>query len=140
MKTEISAGGAIIKKINNLWQILLIRDTNNQWTFPKGLIEIGENPELAARREVAEEIGLTGLKLTKSLTPIHYSYMRGELIEKTVNYFLFTLEAEQNLVPQAEEGITEGRWMDLEEAKKLIGYPDTNSQILKEVENYISRR
>jgi len=56
-KKEFSAGGVIIED----GKTLLIRMRNLKgelvWTFPKGHVEAGETPELAALREVTEETG-----------------------------------------------------------------------------------
>jgi len=35
------------------------------WDFPKGLVEEGETPLAAARREVAEETGITELRVAQ---------------------------------------------------------------------------
>ena len=41
--------------------LLLVRSSyRNEWSFPGGTILQGETPEAAARRELAEEIGLAG--------------------------------------------------------------------------------
>ena len=40
---------------------LLIRDSYENWGFPKGHLETGERPEDAALREVREETGLDDL-------------------------------------------------------------------------------
>lgn len=55
MKKELSAGGVVVRKKGNAWQVLLLKDMNDNWTFPKGLIEKGENPPSAAKREIADE-------------------------------------------------------------------------------------
>jgi 8-oxo-dGTP diphosphatase len=44
--------------------LLLVRSSYRiAWNFPGGTIRRGETPEMAARRELAEEIGLTGYRL-----------------------------------------------------------------------------
>ena len=84
MKTEVSAGGVVIRKSRNKWQVLLIRDRNDSWTFPKGKIEKDETRKQAAVREIAEEVGLTALRYLAPAKVIHYFYKRGSLVDKTV--------------------------------------------------------
>ena len=44
--------------------LLLVRSSYRiAWNFPGGTIRRGETPEMAARRELAEEIGLAGYRL-----------------------------------------------------------------------------
>jgi 8-oxo-dGTP diphosphatase len=45
-------------------ELLLLKSSYRAtWNFPGGAIRRGETPEAAARRELAEEIGLTGITL-----------------------------------------------------------------------------
>jgi 8-oxo-dGTP pyrophosphatase MutT (NUDIX family) len=54
-----SAGGVVL---NELGQIAIVQQRDRKrrlrWTLPKGRIDAGETPELAALREVHEETGL----------------------------------------------------------------------------------
>jgi 8-oxo-dGTP pyrophosphatase MutT (NUDIX family) len=70
MKTEHSAGGIVIRKQKPGCFVLIIKDMNHSWTFPKGMIELGEKPVEAAVREIAEETGVNNLKLIKPLEQI----------------------------------------------------------------------
>ena len=140
MKTEVSAGGVIVRKKGRTWEVLLISDMNSEWTFPKGIIEEGEDPQKAAIREVQEEVGLTSLKLLASLTPTRYVYKRGELIQKTVFYYLFTSQGHEVLLPQASEGISDAKWVLLNLAFRFIGYPKTNVSLLQEVQFLLNKK
>lgn len=134
MREEISAGGVVFKKTEDKFYLLLLKDQNDNWTFPKGLIEPSEDPKEAAKREIGEETGITQIEFFKELTPIQYWYKwEGNLIKKTVHYFLFEAKREEAFKPQKEEGITEVRWFSSEEAYQMVGYPKTNKKILEEV-------
>lgn len=136
MKSEIAAGGVVVHKRSDTTDVLLIRDMNDVWTFPKGIIEKGEDQVSAAAREVAEETGVTGVSHIAALTPIEYHYSRGGVrIHKTVAYHLFEVREKPDVRPQREEGISEVRWVSMDEAKKTIGYRGTNIKVLEETES-----
>jgi 8-oxo-dGTP pyrophosphatase MutT (NUDIX family) len=104
-RRETSAGGVVFRcDPAGLW-FLLIHDAHGNWGFPKGHVEPGEDPGEAARREVAEEVGLDALTLHASLETIDWFFrFRGRLIHKYCHFFLF--ESRQAApVPQADEGI-----------------------------------
>jgi len=56
----LSAGVIVVRRDGDTWQYLLLR-AFQYWDFPKGIVEAGEKPLEAARREVEEETGLTNL-------------------------------------------------------------------------------
>lgn len=133
MKTEVSSGGLVVKKQGSSYQILLLKDKNEVWSFPKGLIEAGENNLQAAQREIGEETGIKSLKLIKDLSSIKYWYKwQGELVHKTVYFFLFETLGNEIAKPQTDEGISEVKWFTFDEVLKIIGYRKTNEKILKE--------
>jgi len=55
-----SAGMVIVRQDQGIWKYLFLRAFRN-WDFPKGIIEPGEDPFDAAKREVAEETGISDL-------------------------------------------------------------------------------
>ncbi len=137
MNTETSAGGLIVCKDGNTWKILLMKDRKNVWTFPKGIPEGDEDPKTTALREIEEEVGIRDLVIVTELHPVTYWYFREKSVKKTVYYFLCISKTMQLPVVQTEEGISEAKWVTLEEALSLIGYPKTNHPLLKEVMNKI---
>lgn len=142
MITEISAGGVVYRKKGKIFQILLLKDKNDNWTFPKGLIEDKEEKIATAQREISEEVGLKNIKFVSELLPIGYWYMQKHLlrnkwqrnlIRKTVYYFLFKAIGNEEPKPQKEEGIKEVKWFNSDQALKVIGYRKTNEPVLREV-------
>ena len=101
---------------------LLIRDSYNNWGFPKGHLEEGEPAADAALRETEEETGLGDLVLRGEIDAIEWFFkFRGQLIHKRCHFFLMESETEATC-PQREEGISACRWVPLDEALGLVSY------------------
>lgn len=75
--------------------------------LPKGHIEKGETPEVAAVREVEEETGITDLTIIRELPATWHCYLLNGIwtIKKTCWYLMTTSSGMRN-VPQTEEGIS----------------------------------
>ncbi len=54
----LSAGIIPVRKEKGEWKYLFLRAFRN-WDFPKGVVEPGEDPLDAAKREACEETGIT---------------------------------------------------------------------------------
>jgi len=131
MKFEFSAGGIIFKKEGKKILIALILDSYDQWTFPKGHIEKGEKPAVAAVREVGEEIGVKELRIIKLLKKIDYWYKRETvLIHKFVYFYLMEAPVRSQLNPQIAE-IKAARWLNPKEALAILGYKKDSKDLLK---------
>lgn len=137
---EHSAGG-IVYRVRNQPEVLMMLDLKNNWTFPKGWIEEGESIEEAAKREIQEEVGISDLKQITHLQQAKYIYyFEGKLVRKLVDYFLFFSEGSEKLTPQLEEGIQKAQWVSLDEAARIVGYPQTNKPILEKAIKIIEER
>ena len=106
VKDETSAGGVVFRIDGGRPLYLLIRDSYQNWGFPKGHLEEGEIAEAAAVREVSEETGLADLSVRGAIETIDWFFrFRGQLIHKSCQFFLMeSLEATTS--PQHNEGIT----------------------------------
>ena len=127
---ETSAGGVIYRWRGAEAHVLLIRDRYQHWGFPKGHLEGAETAAAAALREVAEETGLTELRLGPRLHTIDWFFrFRGRLIHKYCHFFLIESPAGETC-PEVDEGITECVWLPLTQAIESISY-DNARDVLK---------
>lgn len=120
---EVSAGGIVFRRdAEGTVRFLLIRDSYDNWGFPKGHLEDGESPAAAAQRETEEETGLRSLQLHGPIRVIDWHFrFRGRFIHKFCHFFLFE-SAEGDPVPQEDEGITAAKWCPLEDALESLSY------------------
>ena len=132
---EVSAGGLVIDESGKNGLLIGRRDLKDPtkerllWSLPKGHIEAGETPEMAAIREVAEETGINS-EISRALGVIDFWFMAGgNRIHKTVHHFLFK-EVGGTLQPQIEE-VDEVGWFPLEDIVSMLAYPDEKKLIAK---------
>lgn len=120
---EVSAGGIVFRRDEaGVVRFLLIRDSYDNWGFPKGHLEEAESPAAAALRETSEETGLADLKLHGPIRLIDWHFrFRGRFIHKYCHFFLLE-SADGQPVPQEDEGITACRWCTLDEALASLSY------------------
>lgn len=113
----IEAAGGLVSNTQGDWLFIY---RNDMWDLPKGKLEAGEKIEECAVREVAEECGIDEPVITKPLSPTYHTYLiNGKRILKPTYWFLMKSTDPSLLTPQTEEGITDVRWVPLEEAKAL---------------------
>jgi 8-oxo-dGTP pyrophosphatase MutT (NUDIX family) len=128
---EVSAGGIVFRRQpDRSARFLLIRDPYEHWGFPKGHLEGEETPAEAAFRESMEETGLTDLMMLGPIRIIDWHFrFKGRYIHKFCHFFLFESPGAE-VVPQLEEGITDFRWLTIEEALEQLSY-DNARGVLK---------
>jgi 8-oxo-dGTP pyrophosphatase MutT (NUDIX family) len=129
---ETSAGGVVFRRgPDGQVRFLLIRDSYQNWGFPKGHLKVDEPPADAARREVAEETGLQELVLHGPIKVIDWYFrFRGKTIHKYCHFFLFE-SRRGDPVPEEEEGITACVWHPLDDARKTVSY-DNARDVLRQ--------
>ena len=128
-RVERSAGGVVIRRVDDVPMALVIRDPYGNWGLPKGHLENGEGQGEAALREVGEETGLGDLELGPELATIDWYFRAGtKLIHKFCAFYLMT-SATGDPVPEAAEGITECVWLPLEEAEARITYDNAREVV-----------
>lgn len=105
---RIEAAGGVVANDCGAW-LMIFR--NGRWDLPKGHWEPGETVEECALREVAEETGVQGARIVRSLCDTMHAYpMRGRWELKSTHWFEMSLQGHCALCPQREEGIERVSW------------------------------
>jgi bis(5'-nucleosidyl)-tetraphosphatase len=116
----LSAGIVIVRRAERQWTYLFLRAFRN-WDFPKGIVEAGEDPLNAAKREAAEETGITELDFRWG--PIYRETEPYSGGEKVARYYIAeTTCARVVFSVNPEIGRPEHhdyRWLTYTEIKKL---------------------
>jgi 8-oxo-dGTP pyrophosphatase MutT (NUDIX family) len=116
---RLSAGVVVVRPGPTGWLFLMLRAYRN-WDFPKGVVDPGEEPLAAARREVREETLIKDLQFTWGE---EYRETAPYSNNKVARYYLAeTRTAEVSLPVSPELGRpehNEARWVDLAGALSL---------------------
>ena len=125
---NVIAGGGKAYNANN--EVLFIY-RNNKWDLPKGKAEGKESSEETAIREVEEETGVEGLKITKPLPTTYHIFKRnGKHKIKVTYWFEMKTKFDGKLYPQEKEGITKVEWLDEKSAQKALENSYANIKLL----------
>ncbi len=158
MIREISAGGVVLRKTPEGWQMAVIepqkdsiatlpaatRQKTSQkmlLALPKGLVDPGEKPEQTAAREVAEETGLIAIPVTK-LGDIKYAYVRSwgdkQRVFKIVSFYLFRYQSGQidEIAPEMRIEVKRAMWIALEDAARKLAYRGEKDMV-RRAEDYL---
>lgn len=127
---EPTAGGIIFRHGKKGVEILLIQDAKDRWTIPKGHIEEGETAQQAARREIAEEAGLTDIDIIGWLDKIHFRYRRiDKLVLMTTQIYLVRAKGDTDAIKK-EDWMNGIKWFPFHEALDAIEYDDIGKLML----------
>lgn len=96
-----------------------------EWCLPKGHLEGNETPAQAARREIAEEAGVTGRVISLLCTIDYWFSGPRARIHKTVHHFLLEyLEGEITVENDPDQEAEDAAWFSLDEAMGSLAYPN----------------
>ena len=130
---EVSSGGVVFRRgKNGNVEILMIRDSKDRWSLPKGQINKNENLRQAAEREIKEETGLQNMRVMNWLGKIHFRYRRqSSLVLKTMHVYLVKAGGETgNLEKEKVAHITKVAWFPVNEALDKVEYDEIGKLIL----------
>lgn len=133
---EHSAGGIVMRITSPRDQplVLLIRDSYDNWGFPKGHVEAGEHPDQAAVREVQEETGLTDFTVRGLIDTIDWWFrFRGRLIHKVCDFYLMMIPPDGVYAtsPLEAEGISACEWVPYPEAYERVSYENAKAVLAR---------
>lgn len=125
-----SAGGVVHRTIDGHVEIVLVhRREPALWALPKGTPVAGETLEETALRETREETGLR-VEIEHRIRSIFYTFARGRIrFHKTVHFYL--MRPIGGSLEEHDHEFDEVRWLQLEEALKIMSYP-TERSVLEE--------
>jgi 8-oxo-dGTP pyrophosphatase MutT (NUDIX family) len=139
MPREISAGGAVVRQVDGIWELAVIEPQPDDQSsggrkaprqvlaLPKGLVDPGEKPEQTAVREIQEETGLQAEIVTK-LKDIRYVYVRtwgdGQRVFKIVSFYLLMYRsgAIDEISKDMRVEVKRALWIPLAGAEKKLSY------------------
>ncbi len=137
MRIERAAGFIVYRTVGGRREYLVVKHRGGgAWGFPKGRLELGEAPEMAARREVAEEVGITELDPVPGFREVlAYRFRRGgRTVDKRVVLFLArTCEPGEALPGE----IDEIAWLPYEQAVNRLTHEE-QTELLKRAEAALS--
>ena len=122
-----AAGGIVLRGEGPDRSVALVhRPRYDDWSFPKGRLDDGEDEATAALREVEEETGLR-CRLGPSVGAVTYRDRRGRA--KVVRYFRMDADGGR-FTPNHE--VDDVRWVPIEDAVRLLSYAHDRS-LLRQV-------
>ena len=133
-RREISAGCVVYRVTEAFTEVALIQPHERKaWALPKGLIERGEAPEVAARREAREETGLSG-NIVAKIDTIKYSYIAKwetppTRIFKIVTFYL--LRYTDGDPSQHDREVDRVEWFPIDQAISHASYPQEKGVLRK---------
>ena len=127
--TERSAG-LVIYKAGPPTEFLLLWHGGEYWNFPKGHVESGETPLVAALREAAEEAGLSGLAVHPTFAEtIHYTFnINDRKILKDATFYLAQFNGGEVRTSYEHSGFG---WFEYEKALKRLRYHESCGALKK---------
>lgn len=133
---QFSAGAIVYRKEKGEVRFLLLRRHNGDYDLPKGHIEKGETAEIAARREIREESGLSPdfLPFYKTTTK-YFFHEKGKQILKSLK--LFIAKTDEYYVKVSYEHISY-EWASFDQAVRMLKHKNY-ARILADVREYIGK-
>lgn len=118
MSEKIQKAGAIVLSSNDKNKIALLhRGKQDDWSFPKGHVDSGENAIQTMTREIKEETGLT-TSVVKTLPDLEYIHSDGSLVSTK----MFLVKSKDDSELKLEFESDDVQWILKDEVIKKLTY------------------
>ena len=132
MKKEKSCGAVVIKEEQDGVKLLIIKQHDEYWHFPKGHVEENETEEQTAIREIKEETNIDAQIDTNFRKVITYSPKEGVI--KDVVFFIGKATSFDIVIDPNE--LMDAKWVNALEARDYFIYQDTIN-VYEEAHKYL---
>lgn len=132
----VTAGGVVLREENGQWWVALeqqMKMNGKGWCLPKGHVETDEDLETAAKREIAEEVGITEFTSFKYLVEKQRASLKGHEW-KIIHYFL-AITNQVELVPQDTDKLHRAQWFNVFEEIPLVF--EEQREVLEQVKSLV---
>lgn len=136
-QTQVSAGGVAFRRVEDHVQVALISvGPESRWQIPKGMVEAGEDPLTAARREVREEAGIETQSVCELETIEYWFAIRRQDERIRIHKFvhLYLLEYVSGDVSDHDHEVNEARWYNLADAIETLTFDNEKAVMRKAAE------
>jgi len=122
---QVSAGGVAFRLQGATVEVAIVSvGAKLRWQLPKGIVDVGESPEITAVREVREEAGIQ-TALIQPIDVVEYWYIgdfQGQRVRfhKFVHFFLLAYQTGD--VQDHDHEVHEARWVSIEQASELLAF------------------
>jgi mutator protein MutT len=134
---QISAGGVAFRQIGDEIEAAIVAvNPSRRWQLPKGIIDAGETPEIAAVREVREEAGIETelLELIEKVEYWYVGFQRAERVRFHKFVYFYLLRYLRGSVENHDHEIAEARWVKVDEAIEMLAFKSEKDVLKKAFE------
>jgi 8-oxo-dGTP pyrophosphatase MutT (NUDIX family) len=139
IREQVSAGGVVFRGEKGRVEVVIVAvGGQNRWQLPKGLVDAGENPEIAAVREAREEGGVSS-EVVQLIETIEYWYAGLDngirvRFHKRVHFYL--LRYISGDTKEHDWEVNEARWVPIDDATSQLAF-DNERRVMQQARDLI---
>lgn len=139
IREQVSAGGVVFRGEKGSVEVVIVAvGGQNRWQLPKGVVDAGENPEIAAVREAREEGGVSS-EVVRLIETIEYWYAGLDngirvRFHKRVHFYLLRYISGETKDHDWE--VNEARWVPIDDATSQLAF-DNERRVMQQARDLI---